>query len=55
MKWVTRERPKIDRIACRWLVRRFIDPFAEFVFVPEPAVRAKAGRPAVPLARRHPS
>jgi rhodanese-related sulfurtransferase len=40
--WVTRERPKIDRIACPWLVRRFIDPFAEFVFVPEPAVRAKA-------------
>lgn len=32
--WVTRERPKIDRIACPWLVRRFIDPFAQFVFVP---------------------
>ena len=40
--WVTRERPKIDRIACPWLVRRFIDPFAQFVFVPEPDVRAKA-------------
>lgn len=40
--WVTRERPKIDRIACPWLVRRFIDPCAEFVFVPEADVRAKA-------------
>ena len=34
MKWVTRERPKIDRIACPWLVTRFIDPAAEFLFVP---------------------
>lgn len=34
MKWVTRERPKIDRIACPWLIRRFIDPAAEFLYVP---------------------
>ena len=34
MKWVTRERPKIDRIACPWLVVRFIDPEAEFLYVP---------------------
>jgi hypothetical protein len=34
MKWVTRERPKIDRIACPWLVARFIDPAAEFLYVP---------------------
>ena len=34
MKWVTRERPKIDRIACPWLVRRFIDAEPEFLFVP---------------------
>lgn len=34
MKWVTRERPKIDRIACPWLVRRFIDRDAEFLYVP---------------------
>ena len=34
MKWVTRERPKIDRIACPWLVARFIDPEAEFLYVP---------------------
>ena len=34
MKWVTRERPKIDRIACPWLITRFIDPDAEFLYVP---------------------
>ena len=34
MKWVTRERPKTDRIACPWLIRRFIDPEAEIVYVP---------------------
>jgi len=34
MKWVTREHPKIDRVACPWLIRRFIDPEAEFLFVP---------------------
>ena len=34
MKWVTREGPKIDRIACPWLVVRFIDPNAEFLYVP---------------------
>jgi len=33
-RWVTRERPKIDRIACPWLIRRFIDPEATFLFVP---------------------
>lgn len=34
MKWITRERPKIDRIACPWLITRFIDPGAEFLYVP---------------------
>lgn len=34
MKWVTRERPKIDRVACPWLVARFIDTDPEFLFVP---------------------
>jgi rhodanese-related sulfurtransferase len=38
--WVTRERPKIDRIACPWLIRRFIDPLAEFVYVPAGEVLA---------------
>jgi hypothetical protein len=34
MKWVTRARPKTDRIACPWLIRRFIDPAAEILYVP---------------------
>ena len=34
MKWITRERPKIDRIACPWLIERFIDKNAEFLYVP---------------------
>ncbi len=34
MKWVTREKAKVDRIACPWLVTRFVDPKAEFLFVP---------------------
>jgi len=34
MKWVTRERPKIDRIACPWLIKRFIDKEAEIIYVP---------------------
>jgi rhodanese-related sulfurtransferase len=38
-RWVTRERPKIDRIACPWLVRRFVDPEAEFLYVPTPDVK----------------
>jgi rhodanese-related sulfurtransferase len=33
-RWVTRERPKVDRIACPWLIRRFIDPRSEFLYVP---------------------
>ena len=42
MKWVTRERPKIDRIACPWLILRFIDAQAEFLFVPAAEVLAVA-------------
>jgi rhodanese-related sulfurtransferase len=41
-KWVTRERPKIDRIACPWLIARFIDPGAQFIYVPESRVLAVA-------------
>lgn len=41
-RWVTRERPKIDRLACPWLVRRFIDPQASFFYVPAHRVRAEA-------------
>ena len=41
-RWVTRERPKIDRIACPWLVARFVDPGAEFLYVPTKEVLAAA-------------
>jgi rhodanese-related sulfurtransferase len=48
-RWVTRERPKIDRIACPWLVKRFVDPEAEFLYVPAPDVkRVAADREAAP-------
>jgi len=48
-RWVTRERPKIDRIACPWLIRRFVDPDAEFLYVPSADVRRVAAeRSAVP-------
>ena len=42
MKWITRERPKIDRIACPWLIARFIDRDAEFVFAPPSEVKRLA-------------
>ena len=44
MKWVTRERPKTDRIACPWLIRNFIDPEAEFLYVPAEQVLEIAER-----------
>jgi len=42
MQWVTRERPKVDRIACPWLIKRFVDPNAEFLYVPAEEVLAVA-------------
>jgi hypothetical protein len=42
MKWITRERPKIDRIACPWLITHFIDKEPEFLFVPSDRVIADA-------------
>jgi len=42
MRWITRHRPKIDRVACPWLISRFIDNEAEFIFVPPSEVTAKA-------------
>ena len=42
MKWITRERPKIDRIACPWLIKNFVDPLAEFIYVPKEQVFSKA-------------
>lgn len=48
-RWVTRERPKIDRIACPWLVNRFVDPDAEFLYVPSKEVlRTAQEREATP-------
>lgn len=49
-RWVTRARPKIDRIACPWLIRRFVDPAAEIFYVPSGEVRAFAeARDATPF------
>ena len=42
MKWITRENAAVDRIACPWLIRRFIDPDAEFLFVPSADVAERA-------------
>jgi hypothetical protein len=44
MKWITREHVKVDRVACPWLIRKYIDPEAEFLFVPAADVAAVAER-----------
>lgn len=44
MKWITRERPKIDRIACPWLIKRFVDPEAKFIYFPKEKVIEEAKR-----------
>ena len=44
MKWITRERVKVDRVACPWLVKKFVDQDAEFFFVPADKVMAEAAR-----------
>jgi hypothetical protein len=44
MKWITREHVKVDRVACPWLIKRFVDPNAEFFFVPRDQVLAEAER-----------
>lgn len=44
MKWITRERVKVDRVACPWLIDKFIDPHAEFLFVPADDVMTVAER-----------
>jgi hypothetical protein len=49
MKWITRERPKVDRIACPWLILRFIDRDAEFLYVPrDDVMRIAAQQQATP-------
>ncbi len=42
MKWVTREKAKVDRVACPWMIRKFVDPAAEFLFVPKDQVLSVA-------------
>lgn len=50
MKWITREHVKVDRVACPWLIRRFVDPEAEFLFVPADSVlRVAADTGATPF------
>jgi hypothetical protein len=44
MKWITREHVKVDRVACPWLIRKFVDPNAEFLFVPTTHVADVAAR-----------
>ena len=44
MKWITRENVQVDRVACPWLIRKFVDPQAEFIFVPVDQVTAVAER-----------
>lgn len=44
MKWITRERVKVDRVACPWLIKKFIDPQAQFLFVPSAEVMMIAER-----------
>ena len=44
MKWITRERVKVDRVACPWLIKKFVDPQAEFYFVPADQVDSEAAR-----------
>ncbi|MBI3286543.1 MAG: chromate resistance protein [Chloroflexi bacterium] len=61
MKWVTRQRAKVDRVACPWLILNFIDPQAEFIFAPADQVREVAERegaipfdaPGVKLGHHH--
>jgi hypothetical protein len=44
MRWITRQNIKVDRVACPWLITRFLDPQAEFLFVPEPDLLAAVAR-----------
>jgi len=44
MKWITRERVKVDRVACPWLIKKFVDPNAQFLFVPAEKVMERAER-----------
>ena len=43
-KWITRQGAKVDRVACPWLIRKYVDPSAEFIFVPKDRVHSEAAR-----------
>ncbi|MGC8505635.1 MAG: chromate resistance protein ChrB domain-containing protein [Thermoplasmata archaeon] len=50
MKWITREKAKVDRIACPWVIKRFVDPDAEFIFVPgDKVIKAAKEMNAIPF------
>ena len=50
MKWITRERVKVDRVACPWLIKKFVDPGAEFLFVPpEQVMEMSQSEGAIPF------
>jgi hypothetical protein len=50
MKWITREKVKVDRVACPWLIRKFVDPKAEFLFVlPEKVLEVAEKEAAIPF------
>ncbi len=50
MKWVTRARPKVDRVACPWLIKRFVDPQAEFLYVsPDQVMEIARRENAIPF------
>ena len=50
MKWITREHPRVDRVACPWLIEKFVDKQAEFIYVPADQVMAEVEkRGATPL------
>ena len=50
MKWVTRARPKVDRVACPWLIKRFVDPEAEFLYVlPDQVLEIARREDAIPF------
>ncbi len=44
MKWITREHPRVDRVACPWLIEKFVDQTAEFLYVPSDQVTAEAAK-----------
>jgi len=49
MEWVTRKNIKVDRVACPWLIKKFVDPDAVFLFVPEEELLQAAGKGAIPF------